>query len=491
MIRRSPFLCAAALLLVSITPDASALQAPPPAPPPGPPPRPRGLAVKSDEATPGYTLIAPLRSTTVRLVDLDGHVVHDWKTGYVGGNEILLDNGHLLRSCKEPGIRRFTAGGANGRLQEIDWDGSIVWEWKFASEEALQHHDLVRTPDGTLIFIAWEHKSRAEAIAAGRHPAWVGAEGMWTDALYEIEPSGKDGAEVIWEWHAWDHLIQDIDPDAANHGDVAAHPELIDINADLRRERPTDAEVDQLSKLGYIDAKPTAAQLDADWLHTNAVDYDAEHDQLIFSSPHLCEIFITDHGTTTDEATGHEGGRRGHGGDLLWRWGNPSNHGAGSKADQRLFFQHNARFLRPGLPGAGHVLVFNNGGNRPDGNYSTVLELELPRGEDGALTLEPFVAAAPAAPCWSYAAPEKGDFFSSFISGAQRLPNGHTQICQGVDGRVFEVKQDGTIVWEFLHPFADAEAADGQPAPPYALFRAPRIAIDHPGLAGRALVPAK
>ncbi len=482
-------LCATLSTLASVVVAQGAPPPPPGGAPPGEPPasRPRGLALRTAEATPGYTLIAPLRSKTIRLVDLEGNLAHEWKTGFMPGSEYLLDNGHLLRCSKEPGIQRFKAGGACGRLQELDWDGSVVWDWKFASEETLQHHDIALTPDGTILFIAWEYKTRSEAIAAGRHPAHVGLNGIWSDCVFEIEPSGKDGAEIIWQWHAWDHLIQDVDPDAANYGDVASHPERLDLNCDLRRELPSDADIAELQKLGYIDAKPAAGELQADWLHTNAIHYDVEHDQIVLSSPHLGEVWILDHSTTSDEAAGSEGGLSGKGGDLLWRWGNPKNYGAGGKSDQTLFFQHNARFIPSGFPGAGHLLIYNNGAGRPDGNYSAVIELELPRQKDGGLLLEPLVAAGPAAPVWSYTAPTKSDFFSNFISGAQRLRNGHTLICEGASGRVFEVKADGTMVWEYLHPFGDADPGEGQPAPPHALFRATRIPADHPGLKDKEL----
>ena len=33
--------------------------------------------------------------------------------------------------------------------------------------------------------------------------------------------SGKSGGEVVWEWHLWDHLIQDHDAARSNFGDVA------------------------------------------------------------------------------------------------------------------------------------------------------------------------------------------------------------------------------------------------------------------------------
>ncbi|MSR47180.1 MAG: arylsulfotransferase (ASST) [Planctomycetes bacterium] len=452
--------------------------------------RPRGLALRTPEAAPGLTLIAPLRSQTIRLVDLDGNVVHEWVTDSTGGTEHFLDDGTLLRSTgtgNAPKLARFAAGGKHGRLQRLAWDGTLLWDWKFATEEYVQHHDVQLTLDGTILFIAWEYKSRSDAIGAGRHPGHVGTEGMWVDAIFEIEPKGTNDAEVIWEWHVWDHLIQDIDPEAANYGDVAQHPERFDLNADLRRERPTDAEVDDLQKLGYIDAKPTTGELHADWMHTNALFFDAAHDQIVLSSPHLCEVFILDHSTTSEEARGSSEGQYGKGGDLLWRWGNPRNYGAGSAADQRLWYQHNVQIIGKGLPGAGHVLLFNNGGGRPDGSWSSVLELELPRTTGGGLALVPFLAAGPNEPVWSYAAPTKSDFFSSFISGAQRLANGHTLICEGASGRVFEVKPDGTMVWEYLHPFTDAALGDGPPAPPTALFRATRIPADHGGLKGKAL----
>ncbi len=460
-----------------------------PPPPVEPPPRPRGVRIHEREAFPGYTLIAPLRSKIVHLVDLDGREVHRWQTGFVPGSEYLLPNGNLLRCSKQPGVPRFKAGGQCGRLQEIAWDGSVVWDWQYATDQHLQHHDLTRTPAGTLLFIAWEHFSKSDAIAAGRHPAHVGDDGLWADTVIEIEPVQPNDAKILWEWHVWDHLIQDLDPAAANYGDVAAHPELFDINADLRRELPTDQEVADLKALGYISATPSAGELHADWFHTNSIAYDAAQDQILLSTPHLCELWILDHSTTSSDAKGHAGGRSGTGGDLLWRWGNPKNYGAGSNRDQKLFYQHDAKWIADGLPGAGHVLLYNNGAGRPDGSYSSVLELALPRGADGRYALTPFLAAGPAAPLWSYSGTAPGDLFSAYISGAQRLPNGNTLICEGQDGRVLEVTAAGQIVWEYLHPFGELDPGDGQPKTPHALFRATRIAVDHPGLAGKKLEP--
>lgn len=44
-------------------------------------------------------------------------------------------------------------------------------------------------------------------------------------------------------------------------------------------------------------------------------------------------------------------------------------------------------------------------------------------------------------------------FYSSYISSAQRLPNGNTLITEGSDGHLLEVTPDHEIVWEFVNPY--------------------------------------
>ncbi|MFO0985161.1 MAG: aryl-sulfate sulfotransferase [Planctomycetota bacterium] len=451
----------------------------------------RGLIRNEPEAMQGYTLIAPLQSLTVYLVDMEGRVVHQWLTRYAPGSEYLLPNGNLLRCSREPNAPRFKAGGACGRLQEIAWDGSVVWDWAYADDKHWQHHDLSVTPDGTILFIAWELKQRSEAFDAGRAPQSLSKEGLWADSVIEVQPSPPSGADIIWEWRVWDHLIQDRDPERKNFGKVAEHPELIDINADLGRELPSDEEVAKLKQLGYVGgAAPGRGERQADWLHMNAIDYNAELDQIVVSSPHMNEVWILDHSTTIGEAASHQGGNGGRGGDLLYRWGNPRNYRAGAAEDRQLFYQHNARFIRPGLSGAGNLLIFNNGAERASTPYSSVIELVLPgHGPDGYARLANG-RFGPESPVWEYTAPDKASLFSSFISGAQRLPNGNTLICEGQTGRVIEVTRDGKVVWEYLHTLGmETPALQGRNEPPNALFRATRIPRDHPGLAGKDLSP--
>ena len=210
---------------------------------------------------------------------------------------------------------------------------------------------------------------------------------MQPDCILEIEPTGKTTGKVVWEWHAWDHLIQDFDDKKANFGDVAAHPELIDLNFGegvLASMVAKKEELDKLKSIGYVGGAGRKAQPPkADWMHVNGVAYNAELDQIMLSVHEFSEFWIIDHSTTTAEAAGHKGGRCGKGGDLLYRWGNPRAYRAGTVKDQQLFAQHNAHWIPKGLPGEGNVLVFNNGLRRTGGAYSSVDEIVLPVDTNG------------------------------------------------------------------------------------------------------------
>src|SRR6185436_19708801 len=107
------------------------------------------------------------------------------------------------------------------------------------------------------------------------------------------------GATVVWEWHLWDHLVQDFDATKDNYAPVGSHPELVDVNF------------------------TGGGMAGADWTHVNAIAYHEGFDQLVLSAHNQSEVWVIDHSTTTAEAASHSGGRSGRGGDLLYRWGNP------------------------------------------------------------------------------------------------------------------------------------------------------------------------
>ncbi|MBK7642532.1 MAG: aryl-sulfate sulfotransferase [Planctomycetes bacterium] len=217
----------------------------------------------------------------------------------------------------------------------------------------------------------------------------------------------------------------------------------------------------------------------------NAVDYLPGEDLIVLSSPHMNEVFVIDHSTSTAEAASTQGGKRQQGGALLYRYGNPRNYGLGAATDRKLFYQHNVQWLPGATKGELHLLVYNNGAERPGNEYSSVDEIALPFDSRAGFQREAGKAFGPAQLVWSYSEPEK--FFSPFISGAQRLPNGDTLVCEGVKGRAFEVNREGKIVWDFWSPLGgDIEPSKtGGHAPANALFRATWVPKDFAGLKGK------
>jgi hypothetical protein len=368
----------------------------------------------------GHILFAPMDSTTTYFINSTGAVNHTWSSSYVPYLSVyMLNDGTLLRT-----IEVNTERAAHGGVERYTGDGTVIWHYEYYSPNEYQtHHDIKPLPNGNVLMIASETKTRAEAIAAGRNPNHLQGNTLMPDYIVEVEPTGPTSGNIVWEWHVWDHLIQDYDSSKENYGVVADHPELIDINFGVS---------------------------DEDWLHCNSVDYNQQLDQILISFRNLNEIWIIDHSTTTAEASGHSGGNSGCGGDILYRWGNAQSYRAESANNQKLFGQHDASWIKPGYPGEGHILVFNNGVGR---GYSSVDEIVPPVDGSGYYYLEPGYAYGPENPTWSYTATPPTSFYADFISGAQRLLDGNTLICDGPAGRFFEVTPEGTTLWQYVNPY--------------------------------------
>jgi hypothetical protein len=375
----------------------------------------------------GVTLFAPMASHDTHLLDLHQNVVHTWTdTADPGLMATLRENGNLLRTYQVPGLPASGIGGAGGGIHELAWDSSVVWDFQFATNDALLHHDFVDLPNGNILLIAWERKDQVGALAAGRDPLLIFSTSFWSEMVLELEPSS---GTIVWEWHAWDHLVQDFDPTKPNFGVVADNPQLTNLNF------------------------PPVAPRSGDWLHFNAIDYNAAFDQIVLSSRALSEIWIIDHSTTTAEAASHSGGNSGKGGDLLYRWGNPAAYDRGTPADQTLFRQHDIQWIADDRPGAGNLLVFNNGVNRLTGTWSSVDEFAPPVSASGDYALTPGATYGPTNLVWTYFGSPQASFIADHISGTERLANGNTLICNGPIGQVFEVDSTGSTRWDWTNTF--------------------------------------
>ena len=442
-----------------------------------------GLISCTNSTSPGYTLFSPMPSTSSYLIDQHGREIHSWESP--GGHRpglasYLLEDGDLLRSANiaQQAVGDFSGGGTAGKIERIGWDGTAEWSWEYSSMDYITHHDIEPMPNGNILAIAWEDKSEAEALQAGRNPAIAsdapgGNANVWPDHIIEIEPLANNQANIVWEWHAWDHLIQDYDASKENYGVVSEHPELLDIN--------------------FVGATGNQAGR-ADWMHCNGIDYNAALDQIALSCKNTNEFYIIDHSTTTAEAAGHTGGNSGKGGDFLYRWGNPQAYDGGLSSDQQLFGQHDVQWIEEGREGAGDFLVFNNGNGRSP-SYSSVDVIQVAYVE-GNYPLQSNGTWGPNAPSWSWGLDQ--DIYAQSISGAERLPNGNTLVTFGTQGTLIEVDLEGEIVWKYISPVTnqgilsqgdEIPAGNNAGSTANVIFKVRRYAVDLPVFTEKGVTP--
>ncbi|MDA0729818.1 MAG: aryl-sulfate sulfotransferase [Bacteroidetes bacterium] len=409
-----------------------------------------GLILQTEASYNGYTLMPVTSSDTTYLINNCGEVVHRWTSSYKAGMmAYLMNNGDLIRAGRTNNTL-FTAGGSGGIIERFSWEGDLEWQWFISSETVCQHHDFAVLPNGNVLALAWKSYPASDWIALGRDPEKT-FEVVWGTCVIEIQPEGSFGGTVVWKWEAIDHLVQTFDPEKPNYGNPSDFP-------------------------GKLNANYSASATDEDWLHTNSIAYNAELDQIMISSRDFNELWILDHGTTTEEAEGQ-------GGDLIYRWGNPQAYGRGTGQDQILFSQHDARWIQDG-----QIMVFSNGNDRPAGEFSTVEIITPPLNEEGLYTLIEGEAWGPELWDWRYPSIFDAEFFSQNTSGAQQLPNGNVLITEGASGEIREVRPSQEMVWNYINPVgAFGIAPQGALPIINTVFRAERYGSAHPGLAGRDL----
>ncbi|MBN1848488.1 MAG: aryl-sulfate sulfotransferase [Deltaproteobacteria bacterium] len=383
----------------------------------------------------GYTLISPMTGCkTSFLIDMEGNLIHKWETDYAPGlMAMLLPNGNLLRGTRHD-KRNCTVGGAAGGVQEIDWNGKVVWEYMMNTPTEIQHHCFDRMPNGNTLILGWEFKSIEDAIAKGRDPKTIPVSifsggvwhyGFWVDFVREVDKAGR----TVWEWHVWDH--------------VGTGPNQFDINYKLPKP------------VGEIYAT-------WDWTHFNTCEYVPEKDLILLNSRNFSEFYLVDHKT----------------GEMVYRWGNPSAYGQGKapswydNGDQKIFGNHNATWL-----GNDRVQVFDNGSERPEGNRSAVVEVDIRTGKI----------------VWEFETKTSNSFYSYRQGAAQRLPNGNVHVTSTQQGHLFEVTPDKKVVWDYVNPVHNGkvkctlEDGDSHHGSFNMIHRSYRYAADFPGLKGKDL----
>jgi len=364
----------------------------------------------------GYALYNQVNQHTTYLIDKNGDIAYTWSLARPCNYAVLLkENGNLMRGAVKQGGNQINGAAVGGLVQEIDPQGDVVWEFEYSSSQYVTHHDISLMPNGNVLLIAWEVKNSSELESRG----FTGnANFRYATHIIEVAQDGT-GGEIVWEWHIWDHMIQDVDANKPNFGVVAEHPELLDINVPTSGMGPG-----------------------GDWFHVNGIDYNPDLDQIVFSSRFLSEIFVIDHSTTTEEAAGHTGGNSGKGGDFLYRWGNPSNYDTpGTQTIPGAV--HDSRWIPDdGRARGGYIQFFNN---EESWNTSTVDAIDPPFASDGInYEWTQGQAYGPTEATWRHICLD----FASGQSASNSMPNGSTFVALSGE-YMYEVDKKGDLVWQY------------------------------------------
>ena len=391
----------------------------------------------------GYTVLSPLQTEAVIVIDMNGNVVKQWEgfNDSAGGPARILPGGTVVAAAgARPGHQESL------ELVERSFDGKVVWQF--------DHNQQIETRDGKTIWSARQHHDwQRSDFPAGYYspaatPAQTGvrtlllthtshenaaiAPGMLEDdRLIEIAWDGK----ILWSWNVSDHIEElGFGPAAraAIHAEAGANP----------------------------------ARGAFDWFHMNSATYVGPNhwfdagdqrfapDNVIVSSRQASLLAIV-----------------ARDGKIVWRMGPDFGETEALRKIRQIIGQHHAHLIPPGLPGAGNLLVFDNGGASGYGAPTPVAPDGagiFARANSRVLEINPVTLAL----VWSYVSPAQ--FYSTNISSAQRLPNGNTLVTEGAPGRIFEVTQDGTLVWEYMSPFFGTAG----PRPSNAVYRAYRLPYD-------------
>lgn len=384
-----------------------------------------GAVLKKETASDDLYLISPLGTYKSYLIDNCGFIYKTWTSAYPAASAAYLDpNGNLYRAGKLLNSN-FNFGGGTGIIEKFDHAGSLMWTFELTNDSLQMHHDFELLPNGNILVSAWQFISNNTVVALGRNPANIGPGGFYSDVIFEIDPNNQ--FEIVWEWRAIDHIVQNYDNTLNNFGSLRENPHLIDINLNT-----------------------TLVQQSIDWLHVNSIDYNRDLDQILISANGINEVFILDYSLNETNK-----------GNILFRWGAMQNYNAAGA--QQLFKQHDATWVYNESSFSYHLLIFNNGLIADDGQrFSTVDELILPFDSNGYMIIDENVDINKL-----YHNRYNGDggnnLYSKRMGSARRNRKNNTIICESDNGRIIEADNDGDILWEYISPVSENQiAAQGE-----------------------------
>ena len=352
------------------------------------------------------------------LMDTTNTIINEWSHDCSpSSTPYLQPDSTLLRPCKlDPPL--FDEGGVGGLLQLIDWHGNIMWQANFSSENNLQHHDIEPLANGNILLLLWERKNQAQVLSKGK----INHTGeLWVEKIIEIDPLENNTYDTIWEWSLWDYLIQDVDSSLSNFMTISDNPQYFNINY-----------------LQTSNEGPGPPQLsNPDFLHVNAIDYNEQLHQISFSSRKSNEIYIINHFSDTEQQNQRNTG-------LIYRWGNTSVYNQGNASNQFLYAPHGVNFISND-----QIAIFNNGFNRPGGNYSSVEVITLPALHNSQYSIDNSGIYPPNQTFSTFNLNE--EYYTSSQGGAFKLDNGNILVTISNMKKILEVNTFGNIVYEYYY----------------------------------------
>ncbi len=383
-----------------------------------------------EKAFNGYTVFQA-NEQGATIIDMNGGVVNHWHN-LQGFPNKLMKGGYMFGSRGE---RNSTYGWQDQKdLVQVDWDGNVIWEFnrnEYIEDPgyepqwmARQHHDFQREGNPVGYYVPdMECKVDSGNTLILTHynvvDPNISLHTLHDDRIIEVDWEGN----ILWDWKCHEHF--------------------------------DEMEFDEAAKNILYRNLGIAGNGCGDWMHLNSMStlgpnkwYDAGDERF-----HPDNIIVDGRQTNIIFIISKETGK------VVWKLGPDYSRGKAKEIGQ-IVGQHHAHMIPKGLPGEGNIMIYDNGGwggygipnpAAPTGSlnatrdYSRVIEIDPVKMEIvwqcrpmDLGYLQPFLA---------------DHFYSCYISSAQRLPNGNTLICEGSDGRLFEVTGNHEIVWENISPY--------------------------------------